>query len=170
MAVFLGADFVVFLALFATYIYLRIQSPTWPAFFHFASGLMAFAITLFALSSSWVMYHSVRYQLKQGYDISMRLILAAIAVLGCVVIMLGMEWVRLIFLLDVTFTNHWTYFALTGFYLLHLFGGLIYLSVVAAKIKTMDVGAAALFVHFTNLVWLILLFGVYFASADLQGI
>jgi heme/copper-type cytochrome/quinol oxidase subunit 3 len=41
---------------------------------------------------------------------------------------------------------------------------------VAAKIKTSDCGSAALFVHFTNLVWLVILFGFYFASADLQGL
>jgi heme/copper-type cytochrome/quinol oxidase subunit 3 len=47
---------------------------------------------------------------------------------------------------------------------------MIYLSVVAAKIKTSDAGSAALFVHFTNLVWLILFIGFYLASADLQGL
>jgi cytochrome c oxidase subunit 3 len=178
MAIFLTAELVVFLGLFAVYVYLRVQAPTWPAPFHFASGLMAFAMTLFALSASFSMYYSARYQVNKGYEISMRLILAAIAVLGSVIIMLCMEWVRLIFIADVTFTTNpwgvpafsWTYFALTGFYALNLLGGAIYLSIVAAKIKTFDAGSAALFVHFTNLVWLILLFGVYFAGADLQGL
>jgi cytochrome c oxidase subunit 3 len=178
MAIFLCADFIVFLALFVSYLYLRVQAPSWPGAFHFASGLMAFAITLFALSGSFAMYHAVRYQISKGYEISVRLIVATIAVLGSVFMLLGMEWVRLVFIAGVTFTNNpygvpafsWTYFALTGFYGFHLLAGLIYLSVVAAKIQTSDAGSAALFVHFTNLVWIILLIGVYFASADLQGI
>jgi heme/copper-type cytochrome/quinol oxidase subunit 3 len=53
---------------------------------------------------------------------------------------------------------------------LHLLIGLIYLTVVASRIRVTDAGAAALFVHFTNLVWLVILAGVYFASADLQGL
>jgi heme/copper-type cytochrome/quinol oxidase subunit 3 len=178
MAVFLVADFVVFLALFVSYIYLRVHVPVWPAAFHFASGLMAFAITLFAFSGSFAMVYSAKYQVKEGYEIAMRLIVATIAVLGSVIILLGMEWVRLIFIADVTFTHNsygvpafsWTYFTLTGFYGLHLLVGLIYLSVVAVRIKSGDAGAAALYVHFTNLVWLILFIGVYLASSDLQGL
>jgi cytochrome c oxidase subunit 3 len=178
MAIFLCADFAIFLALFISYIYLRIHAPTWPGAFHFASGLVAFAITLFAFSGSLTMFYSVRYQVTKGYEIATRLLVATIAVWGCVVMLLGMEWVRLIFISEVTFRdNPWhipafssTYFVLTGFYALHLLGGLIYLTVVASKIQTADAGAAALYIHFTNLVWLILLFGVYFASADLQGL
>jgi cytochrome c oxidase subunit 3 len=178
MAVFLCSDLVVFLALFISYIYLRVHSSNWPAAFHFASGLMAFAITIFALSGSFAMFFARRYQVNQGYEIAMRLLVATVAVLGSVFILLGMEWVRLIFIADVTFTANpwgvpafsWTYFALTGFYALHLLGGLIYLSIVAAKIRSTDAGSAALFVHFTNFVWLVLLFGVYFASTDLQGL
>jgi cytochrome c oxidase subunit III len=177
-AIFLAADFVIFLALFVSYIYLRLQTAKWPAAFHFASGLVAFAITLFGLSGSFAMFYAARRQVVRSYEISMRLIVATIAVLGSVFILLGMEWVRLIFITDVTLTKNpwgvpafsWTYFALTGFYALHLLGGLIYLGIVAAKVQTSDVGSAALYVHFTNLVWLILLFGVYFAGADLQGI
>lgn len=178
MAIFLCADFVLFLALFVSYIYLRVEAPSWPGAFHFASGLVAVAITTFAFSGSFAMFYSARHQANKSYDIAMRLLVATIAVLGSVLILLGMEWIRLIFIAEVTFTNNpWhipafssTYFILTGFYGAHLFCGLIYLTVVASKIQTSDAGAAALYVHFTNLVWLILLFGVYFASTDLQGL
>jgi len=178
MAIFLGVDLLLFLGLFASYLNLRSQAHQWPGAFHFASGLVAFAITLFALSGSFAMFYAVRYQVSAGYEIAMRLVVATIAVLGTVLILLGMEWVRLYFISDVTFTANpwgvpafsWSYYGLTGFYAVHVLALLIYLSVVAAKIKTSDAGSGALFVHFTNLVWLILLFGVYFASADLQGL
>jgi heme/copper-type cytochrome/quinol oxidase subunit 3 len=178
MFIFLAADFVVFLVLFIGYIYLRRQAPLWPDAFHFPSGLMAAAMTLFALSGSFAMFYSAQHQLKDSFEIAMRLIVATIAVLGSVLILLAMEWVRLIAIVEVTFTaNPWnvpafssTYFALTGFYALHLLIGIIYLGIVASRIRNSDAGAAALFVHFTNLVWLILFFGLYMASADLQGI
>jgi cytochrome c oxidase subunit 3 len=183
MALFLMADFVVFLVLFASYLYLRSQAGAWPVAFHFASALMAFAITLFALSGSFTMFYAVRYQVRdedsgKRNEIAMRLTVATIAVLGCVLIMLGMEWVRLLFISDVTFTANpygvpafsWTYFSLTGFYGLHVLGGVVYLMVVASNIQNSDAGPAALFVHFTNIIWLVLVFGLYFASGDLQGI
>jgi cytochrome c oxidase subunit 3 len=178
MAVFLCADLIIFLALFASYIYLRSQVQEWPAAFHFGSGLMAFAITVFALSSSFTMFYAAQYQAKQGYEIATRLIVASLAVLGSVLIMLGMEWVRLIFISDVTFNANpwgvpafsWTYFGLTGFYALHVFALFIYLTIVASKIKSSDSGSAALMVHFSNLVWLFLLVGIYFASTDLKGL
>jgi heme/copper-type cytochrome/quinol oxidase subunit 3 len=178
MAIFLCSDFIIFLVLFASYIYLRLQVPQWPGVFHFGSGLMAFAITMFALSSSVTMFYAVRYQVSEGYEISMRLIVATIAVLGTVFILLGMEWVRLLFIAEVSFTTNpynipsfsWSYFTLTGFYAVHLLVLLVYLTIVAAKVKTSDAGSAALFTHFTNIVWLFILFGLYFASADLQGL
>jgi cytochrome c oxidase subunit 3 len=178
MAILLSADLVVFLALFIAYIYLRRQAPSWPGAFHFASGLMAFSMTLFALAGSFAMFYAARYQVSQGFEIAMRLVVATIAVWGSVLILLAMEWIRLILIMGVSFTsNPWavpafssTYFTLTGFYALHLLIGLIYLTVVASRIRVTDAGAAALFVHFTNLVWLVILTGVYFASTDLQGL
>jgi cytochrome c oxidase subunit 3 len=178
MAIFLAADFVVFLTLFIGYVYLRRQAPTWPDAFHFPSGLMAAAMTLFALSGSFAMFYAAQHWAKQSFEIAMRLSVATIAVWGSVLILLAMEWVRLFVIVEVTLTdNPWhvpafssTYFALTGFYALHLLAGMVYLGMVAARIRTSDAGAAALFTHFTNAVWLILFFGLYLASSDLQGL
>jgi heme/copper-type cytochrome/quinol oxidase subunit 3 len=178
MAIFLLADLVIFLALFASYIYLRVQVPQWPAAFHFGSGLMAFAITLFALSSSVTMFYATRYQVSEGYEIAMRLVVATIAVLGTVFILLSMEWVRFLFIAEVTFTANpwgvpafsWAYFGLTGFYGIHILAVMVYLMVLAVRIKSTDAGSATLLVHFTNAVWLFILVGVYLASADLQGL
>jgi heme/copper-type cytochrome/quinol oxidase subunit 3 len=171
MAIFLCADLFIFLALFASYLYLRQQVPQWPGAFHFGSGLMAFAITMFAISSSITMFYATRHQASESYEISMRLVVATIAVLGTVFILLAMEWMRLLFIVEVSVPAfNQAYFGLTGFYGLHILIVLIYLTVLAVKIRRTDVGSATLFVHFTNIVWLFILFGVYFASADLKGI
>lgn len=177
-AIFLCLDLLIFLGLFVSYIYLRFQAPDWPDAFHFGSGLMACAITIFAMSTNFTMFYAARYQAQEGYAIAERLIIASIAVVGSVIIMLGMEWVRLFFIVGADFHSNpwgvpafsWTYFGLTGFYALHLFIGFIYLTVVASRIKKSDAGSAALFTYFSNLVWLVLLVGVYFASTDLKGI
>jgi cytochrome c oxidase subunit III len=174
----LCADFVVFLSLFASYVYRRHETPEWPTAFHFASGLMAFAITLFVLAASFAMFFAARRQAMESYDVSLRLVVAAIAVWGSAFILIAMEWMRLVFVMEVGFsTNPWgipavteNYFVLTGFFALHLIAGMIYLTVLAVKIRSTDAGAAALFVHFTSLVWLVLFVGIYLAGTDLQGI
>lgn len=176
--VFLGVDLLIFLALFVSYVYLRVQSPTWPAAFHFASGLMAVAITLFILAASFTMFFAARQRAAGNFEIAFRMVVATIAVWGSVVILLGMEWVRLIMIVEVTLTTNpynvpafgSTYFLLTGFLLLNLVGGLVYLAAVAARIRTSDIGACALFVHLNSVVWLFLFIGVYLAGADLQGL
>jgi heme/copper-type cytochrome/quinol oxidase subunit 3 len=177
-ALYLCADFIIFLALFTAYIYLRRQSAEWPSAFHFASGLMAVSITLFVLSASVAMFFAAQHQAKESFEIAMRLAVACIAVWGSALILVGMEWLRLILIAEVTLTtNPWgvpafgeTYFVLTGYLALHLLAGMIYLGVTGARIRTSDAGACALFVHFTSLVWLILFVGIYLAGTDLQGI
>jgi cytochrome c oxidase subunit 3 len=174
----LCADLIVFLSLFTAYLYRRHETPEWPAAFHFASGLMAVAITLFVFAASFAMFYAARRQAMQSFEVSMRLVVAAIAVWGSAFILISMEWMRLVFVMEAGFsTNPWgvpafteNYFVLTAFFAVHLLAGMIYLAVVAAKIKTSDAGAAALFVHFTSLVWLLLFVGIYLAGTDLQGI
>jgi cytochrome c oxidase subunit III len=175
---FLCVDLFVFLVLFGAYLSLRRQTAEWPAAFHFASGLMAFAITLFILAGSVSMFFAARHQAGGTFDIAMRLVLASIAVWGSGLLLVGMEWVRLILIVEVTFTkNPWgvpafteTYFVLTGFLAVHLLVGVVYLITIASNIRRTDAGASALFVHFTSLVWLFLFVGIYLAGGDLQGI
>jgi heme/copper-type cytochrome/quinol oxidase subunit 3 len=178
MLIFLCADFVAFLALFVTYIYLRRAGPGWPVAFHFASGLMACSITLFTLSGSFAMFFAARNQKQGNQDIAVRLIAATVAVWVCVLILEALEWTRLVLISEVTLTsNPWgvpafgeAYFTLTGFYALHLIAGVVYLIVVIERIAKSDAGASALYVHFTNLVWLFVFVGIYLSGTDLGGI
>ncbi len=172
MFLFLCADGLLFLALFAVYIYLRAHSPAWPVALHFASGLMAFAMTLFTLCGSFTMAVAAREQARGGEVLPIRLLVATLALLGTFLLLDAMEWARLILFERVRLSTHFgaTFFALSGFHALHVLVAAFYVVAVASSIKRSDVGACALFVHFTNLVWLAIFFGLYLSNADLQGL
>jgi cytochrome c oxidase subunit 3 len=178
MLMFLSADAIMTLTVYAAFAYLRFIAPQWPAAFHFASGLMAAAMTMFLLSGSFTMFLAVRATEGGEADphAPARWIAVTIATWCCFLLLEGVEWVRLGLIMGVTLrANPWnvplfgaTYFILTGVHGLHVIAGLIYLTLVA--LKKWDVKAATVYVHFVNLIWLPLFFGLYLASTDLQGL
>jgi len=178
MLMFLSADAIMTLTFFGVFAYLRLHAPTWPTPFHFGSGLMAAAMTMFLLSGSFTMYLAVRATHGGEADTQVTARWVALTIASwCVFLLLeGVEWMRLVLVMDVTLrSNPWnvplfgaTYFVLTGLHAVHVFGGLVYLTVVA--IKKWDVKAALWYVHFVNALWLPLFFGLYLASMDLQGL
>ena len=172
MFLFLCADAAVFLTLFAAYLYLRAQAAAWPVTLHFASGLMAFAMTMFTVCGSFTMVAAARQQNQGSGVIAIRLLIATIALLGTFLLLDAMEWARLILFERVTLATNFgsTFFTLTGYHALHVLVASFYIAGVAGKIKTSDVGACALFVHFTNLVWLALFVGLYLSNSDLKGL
>lgn len=178
MLFFLSADAIMALTIFAAFAYLRMRAPQWPAAFHFGSGLMAAAMTMFLLAGSFTMFLAVRATRGAETDpqAPARWVGVTIAVWCCFVLLEGMEWVRLTVIMGVTLSsNPWnvplfgaSYFILTGFHALHVVAGLVYLTLVA--LKKWDVRAAQWYVHFVNAMWLPLFFGLYLASTDLQGL
>jgi cytochrome c oxidase subunit 3 len=178
MLMFLSADAIMTLTVFAAFAYLRLNAPQWPAAFHFGSGLMAAAMTMFLLSGSFTMFLAVRATHGGEADAyaPARWVAVTIATWCCFLLLEGVEWVRLILIMGVTMkSNPWnvplfgaTYFILTGLHALHVTAGLVYLTLVA--IKRWDVKAALWYVNFVNLLWLPLFFGLYLASTDLQGL
>ncbi len=175
---FLSADAIMTLTFFAVFAYLRLIAPHWPAAFHFGSGLMAAAMTMFLLCGSFTMFLAVRAAEgdKADAQVAARWIAVTIAGWCCIVILEGLEWDRLILIMRVTLSkNPWnvpafgaTYFVLTGLHAVHVIVGLVYLTLVA--LKKWDVRAAMWYVNFVNAMWLPLFFGLYLASTDLQGI
>jgi cytochrome c oxidase subunit 3 len=178
MLFFLSADAIMTLTFFVAFAYLRITAPRWPEAFHFPSGLMAAAMTMFLLSGSFTMYLAVRAAHGGEADAQAPAKWVAVTAAGwcCFLLLEGMEWVRLIFYLGVTLrSNPWnvplfgaTYFILTALHAMHVIAGLVYLTLVA--VKKWDVRAAQWYVHFVNAMWLPLFFGLYLASTDLQGL
>ncbi len=178
MFLFLCADAAFFFTLFTAYIYVRVQSPTWPVAIHFGSALLAAAMTLFVGAGSFTMASAAKQQDLGETAISVRLIASTVALWGTFLLLDAMEWARLVLFEHVTPThNPWnvppfgaTFFALTGFHALHMVVGFFYMIAVAANIKRSDVGACALFIHFSNLVWFLLFASLYVFAADMRGL
>ena len=178
MLLFLSADTIMTSTFFVVFAYLRFLAPRWPDVFHFPSGLMAAAMTMFLLSGSFTMWMAVRskHEGEAGAQVPAKWIAVTVANWCCFLLIEAMEWVRLIFYVGVTLrSNPWnvpafgaTYFFLTGLHALHVVAGLVYLTLVA--VKKWDVKAARWYVHFVNAMWLPLFFGLYLASTDLQGL
>lgn len=178
MLLFLSADALMAVTLLGAFAYLRLRVPVWPDAFHFGSGLMAAAMTMFLLSGSFTVFLAVRAAQGQGADAhtATRWIGITVAVWCCFLLLESLEWARLLVIDGVTLrTNPWnvplfgaTYYILTGFHALHVLGGIVYLSFVA--IRGRDVRASQWLVHFVNALWLPLYIGLYLASTDLQGL
>lgn len=178
MVLFLSADTIMTLTFFVVFAYLRFTAPHWPTAFHFASGLMAAAMTMFLWSGSFTMHLAA--QAAEGGEANpsapARWIAVTIAVWCCFLLLEAMEWTRLIVFTGVTLgSNPWhmpafsaTYYFLTGLHATHVILGMVYLVLVATR--KWDVKAARLFVHFVNAMWLPIFIGVYLASTDLQGL
>ncbi len=177
MLVFLFADGVMSASFFVAFLYLRRMAPSWPVAFHFPSSLMAAAMTMFAVAATVTIQVAAHASQQRDDAIAVRSVAATIA--GWLVFLLleAIEWTRLI-LEGVTLrSNPWrvplfgaSFYTLTGLHVLHVIGGLIYLMVVAIRIRKYDVGACALYVHYVNLTWLILFPTLYLTAADLQGL
>jgi cytochrome c oxidase subunit 3 len=62
-----------------------------------------------------------------------------------------------------------TFFAITGLHMFHVFSGLIYLAVIATRIKKVtdeDVEISGLYWHFVDLVWMFVFPLIYLLSVD----
>lgn len=168
----IAAQSAFFLTLLVVLFYLRSASEEWPHPFHFASLIMVFGLTLFAMSSSITLEISVRAAKLPDTVPAIRW-MAISAVTWITFLFLEIvEWVRLVFLekLDWTTSFGATYLSLTGTHWLAALGCVCWIIYVANDVKRRDVVAVALFCHFLNLVWLVLVFSLYLSSATLNGI
>ncbi|MEO7143556.1 MAG: cytochrome c oxidase subunit 3 [Bryobacteraceae bacterium] len=173
--IFICADFVMFASFYAAYIYLRHLTPVWPTAFHFPSGLMGVAMTMFLLAGSVLAAVAAR---QKDEVVIVRCLAAAVVVWLSFIFVEAVEWVRLIMEEGVTFrSNPWnvpvfgaSFYLMSGFHVLHVIAGIVYLTVVAVRIRKYDVGACALYVHFVNVMWLILFPTIYLSASDLKGL
>ncbi len=166
---FLVADGAIFALLFTAYLVVRVRAQDWSAALHFPSAVMALAMTLFAFSGSFTMNAAKNAQAKADPLLATRLIAATAGVWVMFLICDAMEWARLLFFEKPSILFAETFCLITGYHALHLIGGLPYLITRAARVDQSDVGAAALFVHFTNIVWLAVFVAIYVFGTDLSG-
>jgi len=188
MWLFIMSDTLTFGALLVAYSYARAASIAWPTPFPFQPSIIfSTTMTLVLLSSSLTMVFGVAAA-KRGKRGTARKWIIATMVLGLTFVILhAMEWNHLIdegltpFELPEEWKAAWpgasplfgsTFFGITGLHMFHVLTGVIYLGVVAARIKKMtdDVEVAGLYWHFVDLVWMFVFPLIYLLSVDYHGV
>ena len=166
------ANFAFFGALLAVMFYLRSTTADWPTPFHFASLLMVCAMTMFSLCASVTIAIGARALHLDHIEPAVRWVAIAISCWITFLFLEIVEWVRLVYLVGLgphtTFGA--SYLALTGTHWFAASACVCWMTYVAVDVRRRDVLAVALYSHFLNLWWLVLLFCLYFSNANLEGI
>ena len=185
MWLFIMSDSLTFCALLIAYSYARFSSEQWPLPFPFnPSIIFSTVMTLVLLSSSLTMVFAVSAA-KRGKKRSARKWILGTMFFGAAFIVLHlMEWDHLIqeglapFSLPDEWLARWpnasplfgsAFFGITGLHMFHVFTGLCYLGVIAARLNKFtaeDVEVSGLYWHFVDLVWMFVFPLIYLLSVD----
>jgi heme/copper-type cytochrome/quinol oxidase subunit 3 len=161
-----------FAALLAVMFYLRWASEAWPSPFHFASLLMVAALTMFAVSGSATLEMASRAMRLDDQEPAVRWVAVGIASWLTFLFLEIVEWVRLVYLVglgpDTAFGG--TYLALTGAHWLAACACVCWMTYVANDTRRRDIVAVAMYSHFLNLLWIVLVFTLYLTNATLGEI
>jgi heme/copper-type cytochrome/quinol oxidase subunit 3 len=168
----IAAHVAFFAALLAVMFYLRWASEAWPAPFHFASLLMVAALTMFAVSGSATLEMAARAAKLNDQEPAVRWIAVGIASWLTFLFLEIVEWVRLVYLVglgpDTAFGG--SFLALTGAHWIAASACVCWMTYVVNDTRRRDVVAVAMYSHFLNLLWLVLVFTLYLTNATLDGI
>ncbi len=173
----LAFDSAVFVCLLAAYFVARFHTAAWPRPFHFPSGLMTISMMMFGLAASFVMHVAVKSAEKDDYVMAQRMVALALVGWGTFLFLLAMEWGRLYLVEHVAlFSNPWSvpalgvaYYGITAYQAAHVAGGSVWLLIAAANPKRWRMSTLALYVDFTNALFIIVGFLVILGSTDLGG-
>jgi heme/copper-type cytochrome/quinol oxidase subunit 3 len=162
----------IFGALLAVMFYLRWVSEAWPTPFHFASLIMVTALTMFCVAGSWTLETASRALNANDAEPAVRWVAVSIACWLTFLFLEVVEWVRLIYLVQLGPRTAFggTYLALMGTHWIAACVCVCWMTYVAVDVRKHDILAVAMYSHFLNLVWLVLLFCVYFSNATLGEI
>ena len=165
---FLASEVMLFGALFASYILLRVGAPTWPHGADVLNVPLATANTVVLITSSVTMVMAWASLMRRDFG-KYRLYMGATVGLGFVFLIIKyIEYSDKLshHLLPSTSTFLAIYFTLTGLHALHVLGGMAvnaYFLFPGAKMWKTDpqqftnrVETAGLFWHFVDLVWIFL--------------
>jgi cytochrome aa3-600 menaquinol oxidase subunit 3 len=161
-----------FAALLAVMFYLRWASEEWPKPFHFASLIMAAALTMFAVSGSATLEMASRAARLNDSEPAVRWVAVGIASWLTFLFLEVVEWVRLVYLVrlgpDTAFGG--SFLALTGAHWIAVCACVSWMTIVASDVRHRDVVAVAIYSHFLNLLWIVLVFTLYLSNATLGEI
>ncbi len=179
MWLFILSDSLTFGALLVGYGYLRVASELWPKPFSFSPSIIFSTVMTFCLlTSSLTMVMAVSASSRGERATMVKWILATM-VAGLAFIALHLiEWNHLIAegLRPFSVPAEWgenaspmfgaTFFTITGLHMLHVFTGVIYLGVTAARKAATheDVEISGLYWHFVDLVWMFVFPLIYLLS------
>src|SRR6202167_3845835 len=168
----IAANAAFFAALLAVMFYLRWIAEAWPSPFHFASLIMVAALTMFAVSGSVTMEIAARAAKLKDQEPAVRWIAVGIATWLTFLFLEIVEWVRLVYLVGLGPKTAFggTFLALTGAHWLAVCACVSWMTVVASNTRRRDVVAVAMYSHFLNLLWIVLVFTLYFTNANLEGV
>ncbi len=165
---FLASEVMLFGALFASYILLRVGAETWPFGADVLNVPLATANTVVLISSSVTMVMAWASLMRKDFG-KFRLYMGSTVALGLVFLVIKYIEYSSKFehhLLPSSSTFLAIYFTLTGLHALHVFGGMVvnaYFLFPGAKMWktaprqfTNRVETAGLFWHFVDLVWIFL--------------
>src|SRR6195256_10168 len=193
MWLFIISDALTFSALLVAYTYVRLATPEWPKPFHFYPSIVFSSIMTFCLlSSSLTMVFGVSASSRGDKTAARKWILATLFFGAAFVILHLIEWNHLISegLRPFSLPAHWvstfttsdgrlpsplfgaTFFTITGLHMFHVATGILYLGVVAARVKKLkheDVEISGLYWHFVDLVWMFVFPLIYILSVHVGG-
>ena len=160
---FVSSEAMFFLALFTTYFYLRTTLPAWEPVFGHKPGWEGLPLinTVILVSSSLTMQLAV-WAVRKNDRRRLKTWLAVTFLMGTVFLVgQGYEYTRLGFLpADGIFAA--TFFTLTGFHGLHVFGGVMFIGLCLLRSlkgqfnasRHLAVEAASIYWHFVDVVWI----------------
>ena len=168
---FLAADAMTFGGLLAAYGALRYGDPHWPDPATILGIPLTAFMTFLLICSSVTMVESLA-GMRQGNQAKCARFLA-LTVLGgiCFLSLQAYEWTHLIEHGQSIQKNNFgaTFFMLTGFHGMHVFSGVVYLSIILIRSllgkydshKTYEIEIAGLYWHFVDLIWILVFTFVY---------
>ena len=185
MWLFIMSDSLTFGGLLAVYAYVRHSSENWPTPFPFyPSIIFSSSMTLVLLSSSLTMVFAVAASKKGLRSLARKWLLATMFFGATFIILHSIEWARLMneglyaFQLPTEWLEKWpqasplfgsTFFGITGLHMFHVFTGLCYIGILAARIKKFkaeDIEVCGLYWHFVDLVWMFVFPLIYLLSVQ----
>ena len=165
---FLASEVMLFGALFASYIMLRVGSTQWPAGASILNVPLATVNTIVLITSSVTMVMAWASLMRRKYGTFQLYMLATVGLGFCFMVIKYFEYSAKFHhdLLPSKSTFLAIYFTLTGLHGLHVFGGMVvnaYLALACKKmwesnpqLLTNRVEHSGLFWHFVDLVWIFL--------------